>query len=209
MRSNIEPRSLTFIEQARRGQILRATAEVVAYEGFGKASLARIAQQAGVSKGVVTYHFSTKREILDEMVRDYYQRGWDFMAHRIYAEDTAVGQVRAWISTQIEFFTSNPSEFFAAASITTSLRDDAARAQSTQDNKESVDGMAEILAAGQEEGQLRDFNPHSVANIILRSIDGVLSSWANAAMNDDTLNVDEEIDALKDFIGHAIRKASP
>ena len=62
-------------------------------------------------------------------------------------------------------------------------------------------------------GRLLDRRPGTASSTLqqhlLRGIDGVLSSWANAAMNDDTINVDEEIAALKDFIGHAIRKASP
>lgn len=206
MRSDNSPDGLTFIEQARRAQILKATAEVVANEGFSRASLTRIAQQAGVSKGVVTYHFSGKREILDQMVSDYYQRGWDYMEPRISAEETAIGQVNAWISSQIEFFTGNSTDFFASAAITTSLRDDVAVARAAADAREAVDGMTDILLAGQQEGQLRDFNPRSVANIILRSIDSVLMSWGDATRYGQEIDIPAEISALKDFIAHAIRK---
>ncbi len=204
-----ESNSPSFIERARRAQILAAAVEVVANEGYGKASLARIARQAGISKGVVTYHFSNKDEILEQMVTDYFNRGWEFMEPRINAQPTAVGQVKAWVSSQLEFFTSHPAEFFAMAAVMSNHLNDDGSSRYDNDNQEAVDGLAEILTAGQQEGQLRDFNPARVANIILRSIDGVLSSWATTRGRDDgTMSLTADIEALEDFITHAIEKES-
>lgn len=202
MKTKNDPGGRTFIERARRAQILTATAEVVAHEGFARASLARIARQAGVSKGVVTYHFSSKDEILEQMVTDYFERGWEFIEPHIEAEPTALGQLNARIDSQLEFFTTNPTEFFAMVSIMSNHRNDDGTSRYDDDKQEDITAMAEILEAGQQDGEFRDFNTTSVANIILRGIDGVLGSWA-----DDTgKDISDEIDALKDFIDHAIRK---
>lgn len=54
----------TFVETARRAQIVAAAVEVLADEGFRGASLTRIAQRAGISKGLILYHFSSKEELL-------------------------------------------------------------------------------------------------------------------------------------------------
>lgn len=203
MPSKNEPVGQSFIERARRSQILAATAAVVANEGYAKASLARIAKEAGVSKGVVTYHFTNKDEILEQMVTDYFTRGWEYMEPRIYAEPTAVGQVNAWISAQLEFFTTHSTELFAMVSVMANHRDADGSSRYDADTREAVDGLAEILDNGQQEGQLRDFDSVSVADIILRSIDGVISSWAH----NPGMDMAKEIDALKDFISHAIKKA--
>lgn len=202
MSTKNEPDGQSFIERARRAQILTATAEVVANEGFAKASLARIAKQAGVSKGVVTYHFTNKDEILEAMVTNYFERGWGYMESRIFAEPTALGQINARVTSQIEFFTSDPTEFFAMAAIIGNHRNEDGTSPYEEGQKEDIEGLAEILEAGQQEGQLRDFDPVSVANIILRCIDGALSSWATNPNKD----LSGDIDALKDFISHAIRK---
>jgi AcrR family transcriptional regulator len=57
----VEPPGLqkdrTFIETARRAQIMAAAIDTIAELGYGQASLARIAQRAGTSKGVICYHF--------------------------------------------------------------------------------------------------------------------------------------------------------
>lgn len=202
METKNEPDGQSFIERARRAQILTATAEVVANEGFAKASLARIAKQAGVSKGVVTYHFTNKDEMLEQMVTGYFVRGWEYMEPHILAEPTAVGQVNAWVSAQLEFFTSNPTEFLAMVAIMGNHRKDDGSSRYDEDSQQAVDGLAEILESGQQDGQLRDFDPVSVANIVLRCIDGMISSWAHNPGKD----LSDDIDTLKDFIRHAIRK---
>lgn len=198
MQSESEPDGRSFIEQARRAQILTATAEVVAKDGFTKASLSRIAEHAGISKGVVTYHFKNKAEILEKMVTEFFERSWEYMEPRITAEPTAIGQVNAWVTSQIEFLTGHPTEFFAMSSIIMNHPD--ADSAFDMDNSEAIEGLATILTSGQDEGQLRDFDTAKFANIILRSIDGVVNSWA---FNRD-MDTAADIEALKDFISHAI-----
>ena len=61
MRTTNRPsgRKMTFIEQARRQQIIEATIAAVAEEGYAGASLAKVAERAKISKSVVIYHFGT------------------------------------------------------------------------------------------------------------------------------------------------------
>ena len=50
----------TFTERARRQQLIGVTIEQVAQRGFAGASLARIAEAAGITKAAVLYHFGSK-----------------------------------------------------------------------------------------------------------------------------------------------------
>ncbi|WP_230621106.1 MULTISPECIES: TetR/AcrR family transcriptional regulator [Nocardiaceae] len=54
----------TRIERERRAQIIAAAVSLVAEHGYAAASLARIADAAGVVKGTVVYHFTTKDAVL-------------------------------------------------------------------------------------------------------------------------------------------------
>ena len=63
-----EPQSR--IEQRRRKQILRATAEVVAEEGFEGTTMRKIAARAGVSLGVLNYYYAGKRELVLDTIAD-------------------------------------------------------------------------------------------------------------------------------------------
>lgn len=73
-----EDRPLSFIEQARRDQLVEVTIGVVAEHGHAATSLARIAEAAGITKGAVLYHFASKdavvaaahAHVLDALVAD-------------------------------------------------------------------------------------------------------------------------------------------
>lgn len=195
-----KPRS--FIEQARRTQIIESAAAVVAELGYARASLARIAEHAGISKGVVTYHFSSKDEIFHEMVTRFFDRGWEFMAHRIEEQPSATGQIRAWISAEIEFFSRHRTEFLAMSEVMQNHRGADGSHAFAGEVAEATAGLAEILTAGQQAGELRGFDPHSVARILSRCVEGVLSSWAVHPSMDLTA----ETATLLDLISHAIRK---
>ena len=72
MRSNLEPvgqKKPTFIEEARRRQIVETGIQTIASQGFSHASLAEIARKAGISKGVISYHFAGKEALVDEILR--------------------------------------------------------------------------------------------------------------------------------------------
>lgn len=191
----------SFIEKARRAQILAAAAETVAAEGYAKTSLTRIAQQAGTSKGVITYHFASKDEILRLVVTQFFEHAWEYMEQRIIREETAAGQIRAWISAELEYCADHRTQFLAMSAIAANHRDDKGRHAFINDLDEEVTGLYDILRQGQHDGQLRNFDAHSVANIILRAIDGLLTSWAW----DPTLDLIQEIPVVVDFIEHAIR----
>jgi len=95
MRSNIdligqEP-GRTFTETARRAQIMAAAIDTIAEVGYGQASLARIAEKATTSKGVICYHFDGKEELVREVVAELVARGAAYMRPRIEAESTGAG----------------------------------------------------------------------------------------------------------------------
>ncbi|RZU62767.1 TetR/AcrR family transcriptional regulator [Zhihengliuella halotolerans] len=195
-------RERSFIEQARRLQIADAAAEAVAELGYAKTSLARIAEKAGISKGVITYHFGSKDEILRLVATQFFDRCWQYMEPRILAEETAIGQVKVWVGSQLEYFSTHRVEFLAMAEIMTNHRGGDGTLAYAEEIAEEIDGVAEILRRGQLAGELRQFDPRSVANIILRSADGVLSSWATSP----SLDLMSQSSVLLDFIEHAIRK---
>ena len=47
---------------------------MLARDGYAKATFARIAEEAGISPGLITYHFGTRDELLDAIGRTIDQR---------------------------------------------------------------------------------------------------------------------------------------
>ena len=63
----------TFIEAARRTQIVMCAIETLAEVGFQRASLAEIAKHAGISKSVISYYFASKDDLIAQVVTAVYE----------------------------------------------------------------------------------------------------------------------------------------
>ncbi|MFB9659538.1 TetR/AcrR family transcriptional regulator [Glycomyces mayteni] len=59
-----DDRELTLTERARRSQLMEVTVELVADRGYAGASLAAIAERAGITKAAVLYHFPSKAAVV-------------------------------------------------------------------------------------------------------------------------------------------------
>src|SRR5499427_10614765 len=107
----------TFTETARRAQIVAAAIDTIADLGYGQASLARIAEAAGTSKGVIIYHFGSRDELIKELVADLIAKAGAYMRPRIEAEQTGAGMLRAYIESNLMFMAENLSHVAATVEI--------------------------------------------------------------------------------------------
>ena len=92
---SVPAENASFAETARRAQIVDCAIDTIAEMGFAKASVDQIAKRAGVSKGVITYHFPNKQEIVDAIIEKVLAAGRTYMVPRIMAETSAAGRLRA------------------------------------------------------------------------------------------------------------------
>ena len=66
---------------------MAAAIDVLYESGFAAASLGAIAEHIGVSKGVISYHFAGKSELLREVVAQVLTEASEYMTPRIAAAD--------------------------------------------------------------------------------------------------------------------------
>lgn len=55
--------------EASRNALIGATFKVIAEEGYRAASLVRISEVAGLSRGLANYHFGTKRNLIEAVIK--------------------------------------------------------------------------------------------------------------------------------------------
>lgn len=93
-----------------RSQILAAAIRAFARSGFEAASLAGIAQQAGVKKALVQYHFSTKEQLWREAARRLWTERNQRLAEVIASSDTKDpnASMRRGFTALVEFTRENP-----------------------------------------------------------------------------------------------------
>ncbi|MET9325204.1 TetR/AcrR family transcriptional regulator [Tsukamurella sp. NPDC003166] len=197
----------SFIEEARRRQIIDAAVEVLADAGFGGASLARIADRAGISKGVISYHFAGKDELLRQVVISLYENGAAMMVPRIEAADSALGRVRAYIESNLEFLDTHRRHITAMIEVVFGLRgaDDRPAFTAEDGDNASVLPLAELLRAGQDSGELGDFDAWIMAQQIRDSIDGA----ATRAARDPDLDLSPYADQMLALYLRAVQPPPP
>ena len=185
MRSKSADADRTFVTKARRAQIVEAAIDTVAEVGYANASLARIAARLGISKGVISYHFAGKDDLIAEIVSQVLQRAWAYIQPRIEAQTTGPEMLRAYIESHFEFMRDNPKQLSAVVEI---VRATIAGAKSpfTGDRDGAVHMLAELLTRFQAAGDLRaDFDPNAMAIAIRAVIDAAPGRVADPAFDID------------------------
>lgn len=145
----------SFIEQARRAQIVRAAVETIAELGFARSSFVRIAGRAGISPGLISYHFAGKDELIAEVVAHVTGAMTAAIEERTAGTETYTDALRALITGIVHYSAEHRTEMYA-------LREIAANG-GPLDRDNDIAELAGMLRAGQEAGEFRDFTPHLMA----------------------------------------------
>jgi AcrR family transcriptional regulator len=164
----------SFAETARRAQIVDCAILTIAELGFAKASVDQIAKRVGVSKGVITYHFPNKEEIVDAVIDKVVAAARTYMEPRIMAETSAAGRLRAYIESDLEFMDAHRRPLIALVEIAMSARrEDGSLVIGSESLARRVASLEELLRAGQRSREFRRFNTRVMALTIIQAIDGV------------------------------------
>ena len=198
-------REPTFTEAARRAQIVQAAIDTIAEAGFARASLARIGERIGISKGLIGYHFGGKDELIRQVVAEIIEEGKAYMTPRILAEPPGPDMLRAYIESNLAFMREHRNYMVAIVDIK--------RHGLTADGEETFYGDANIEEFAGElenfltriqaaEGLRPDFDPKIMALAIRAAIDAV----AGRIARDPDLDVDTYATEIADIFDRATRK---
>ncbi len=95
-------------EESRR-LILKSAVSTIAAVGLGSMTLDRVAEKAGISRGLVVFHFKSKNRLLEEVLGYLgrtYARGWDALAKN--EEASNLDKLLKLIDYDIDFAYQNP-----------------------------------------------------------------------------------------------------
>lgn len=164
----------SFIETARRAQIIECAIETIAEAGFAQASLARIARRARISAGVISYYFNGKDDLIAEVVAHIYAAGEAFIRPRADAGTTARETLRRFIEASVGFIAAYPTYLVAVMNV---IR--AGRSEAGGDRYDPLihqpreQGLTSILGWGQQAGEFRPFAVPVMVATIIESLDAV------------------------------------
>ncbi len=189
----------SFIEAARRAQIVRCAIDTIAELGYARASLVEIAKRAKVSKSVISYYFAGKDELILQVVEHVYTAGAEFMLPRIVAHTPSRAQLRAYILANVAYMMEYPKNVQAMVEIVWGFRDERGQSRLDEHGHDPIQAaVEEMLRAGQEAGEFRAFSQDSMAFAIRAAID-MLPPLASAHPETDLARYGEELADLFDI----------
>lgn len=175
MRSENESSGLTFLERARRTQIIECAIAALAEDGYAGATMARIAERAGVSKSVIVYHFGTKEHVFEQAAAEVFRVATEQVRPHLDAASDATGKLRAYLTARVDFLATHRAHMLALFEIWMNLRGpDGALRFGEADAEQTVDAIEALLRAGQRSGEFGPFDPAVTAMAIRQAVDGVL-----------------------------------
>jgi len=181
--------TVTFIEEARRAQIIDATITTMARIGFVNTSLSEVAKEAGISKGIIPYYFGSKDELVRASLDFLLEREDDFLHERVEPEPTATGKLRAFIDASFDYMRTHVTESLAFNELSSSFDSREARAGFTKSVfGPACDYIAGIIRQGQASDEFCEGPPEIFAALTMAVMDGLWRQWT---FDPDSVNLAE------------------
>lgn len=199
-------KEMSFIEKARRAQIMECTIETLAEVGYAQASLGQIAKRAKISKGVISYHFTNKEELLEQVITDYYIASQSFICPQIEAQTTPKGMLQTYIESNLKFIDEHRKHVFAVIEVVSNERTDEGKLRFAADYDETIFLPIEnILRLGIQEGVFRDFSETSL-RVMALTIRHAIDGFSLELMRNPDLNVKDYTKELVTIFERATQK---
>ncbi|MGH3281976.1 MAG: TetR/AcrR family transcriptional regulator [Trebonia sp.] len=171
MKSKKEGPDRTFIEGARRAQIVECAADVIAESGYARANMAEIARRAGIAKSVISYHFADKSDLMQEIVRTGIEEYTKSIESRMAAESTAAGKIRAYLAASADFMVVHRSLNLAIVEIAFNASGpDGQPLRATMPMEVHSASFEQVLRDAQTSGELREFDVQVMAGLLRSAV---------------------------------------
>lgn len=173
----------TFTQLKRRDQLVDCAIDAIAELGFARASVAEVARRAGVSKGVVTYHFAVKDELIGAVIADVLATMREYLEPRIRAADPMQFPERfiaAYVTEWAGYYRAHARDVLALVRIYNGFRDESGRPNPAFDVRtEDVAIVEQVLRLGQGMGRLGTFDAGVMAALMKAAVDDLLIQFAD------------------------------
>lgn len=164
--------------QDTRTRVLTAATEVFAEQGYVNASLDKVAARAGMSKGAVYWHFSSKQDLFLEILEQNLSRDLRMLTSQIEVVLTAenpLATINSWLETMLACMGSGSLLFLE---FVTSSREQEVQEKLQDLYGKTLDQIGNMLKAMQEKGHFaQDLDPYAIGLMIDSLLKGIMIEW--------------------------------
>ncbi|RCK71220.1 TetR/AcrR family transcriptional regulator [Desertihabitans brevis] len=165
-----EPRGArTFIETARRQQLVDAAIATVNELGYHRASLAEIGKRARIAKSAVVYYFSSKEALLLEVLQTVFGALGGEVAAAVERVEGPAARLGRYADAYLAHVDTRRRAVAAAVEIAVSHRTAEGRPLYLLDDEADTALLRSILRAGMDDGTFRSM-PLEVATGLVESV---------------------------------------
>ena len=203
MRTNRTGEPSTFTQRKRRDQLVDCAIDAIVELGFQGTSVAEVARRAGVSKGVVTYHFAAKDDLIFAVVAEIFDSIKEALELRL--RDTAPARfVADYINAWVDYYRTQTRYVLAIREIWGNFRDEGGQQHfGPQAVAGELGVVQQVLEYGQADDSLGNFDARVMAVTIKASLDALLNQLAD----DPDLDLDGYGAELVSLFERATRKS--
>jgi TetR/AcrR family transcriptional regulator, fatty acid metabolism regulator protein len=173
----------TFTQRKRRDQLVECTIEAIVELGYPRTTVAEVARRAGVSKGVVTYHFPAKDDLIQAVITDVIAEMAQYLEPRLRAADPLQYPERfvaAYLTNWTGYIQTHGRDVLALVRVYNTFRDETGRPNPAFDVRATdITIVAQILRHGQQTGRLGSFDPQIMATVMKAALDDLLTQYAD------------------------------
>ncbi|MGG0757693.1 TetR/AcrR family transcriptional regulator [Brevibacillus laterosporus] len=204
MSNNSGEEKQSFIAEARREQIIEAAIKTLDEIGYVKASLSQIAQRAGISTALISYHFSDKNDLMNHLLTKLLDSSTSYILEKVRKEDTPKRKLDTFIGASLAYQGSHPTRNSALLEIIFNARtpDNIPYYKLGDDDEDQIMyELQQILRDGQGKGEFGAFHVEVMAN----TIQGAIGEYMGNAAITKKVDLETYTNELIDIVGKATK----
>jgi AcrR family transcriptional regulator len=161
----------------RAEQILHAARQCFLENGYFATRMDEIADESGLSKGGIYFHFDSKKDIFRSLVEQEYETAMELVAGAIDSDADIESMIMDLGHHFTQRYATTDAARFMAIIAEMALRDEEIRQMLLQLQENYIDRLAAVLQNGVEEGELKEVDPESAALMLKAIIDGMRAGY--------------------------------
>ena len=161
-------------KEAVKDAILDATDRLLARFGYRKMTVEDIAAEAGIGKGSIYLHFSSKEEVVLSHIDRIVDRLRERLKEIARSDATAAERLRLMLLTRVLFRFDSIQHYTQSLNDLLSVLRSSLLSRRAQYFESEAQIFAEVLTAGREAGEFSFDDEHATAHALLQATNGLL-----------------------------------
>jgi len=195
----------TFTEKARKKQILKISMDLFREKGYEKTSIADIANNAGISRGVIFYYFDGKKKLGEEVAHQSLINYGRYVQTRVNKKITATEKLLEFVDACLDYSSEHHEDWVV-------IVDTLGRVGNITEKNGILDWITDrtqenlitIIIEGQSTGEIEHYPAQDLSWILQGVVDGLMS---NKAIQSNQLNIPSCKKLLKTILIKVLKPA--